>query len=215
MDASASLPVDAPSAALRRAAGPARLAASRARESMIEPEELVQRYAAMVYNLSLRLLNNPHDAEDLAQEALARAVKALPGFRGDAEPGTWVYRITVNLWKNRVRAEKRRGLWRFLSLDGRPGEENDEERSAAMEVPDNEPPLDHALEQGERKKALESGLAALDPEDRAILVLRELEERPYEQIASILGVPLGTVKSRLSRAREALRARLKPHLGVP
>ena len=176
---------------------------------MIPPEELVRKYAQLVYNLSLRLTGRPLDAEDLAQEALARAIKALPSFRGEADPGTWIYRITVNSWKNRVRAEKRRRFWRIFSLDHR---EDDEDEP--LDPPAGDPPLDSGLEQDERKRLLESALAGLEPEDRAILVLRELDERSYEDIAQILSLPLGTVKSRLSRARDALRVKLKPHLGV-
>jgi RNA polymerase sigma-70 factor (ECF subfamily) len=178
---------------------------------MLEPEELVEKYASMVYSLALRLLGNPHDAEDLAQETLIRAVKALPSFRGDSEPGTWIYRITVNLWKNRVRSEKRRSAWKTFSLNH---SSDDGEEEKPLEIADKEPPLDRDLEKDETKRALETALAELDPEDRAILVLRELDDRPYEAIAEILQLPLGTVKSRLSRAREALRAKLKPHLGV-
>lgn len=177
---------------------------------MMEPEEIVRKYSQMVYNLALRLLGNPRDAEDLAQDALLRALKALPSFRGESEPGTWIYRITVNLWKNRVRSEKRRGLWKMFSLN----HGDDEMEEKILQIPDGEPLPEKQIEQAGERRAVESALAELAPEDRAILLLREMDECSYSDIARILQVPEGTVKSRLSRAREALREKLEAYRGV-
>jgi RNA polymerase sigma-70 factor (ECF subfamily) len=163
--------------------------------------------AERVYNLALRLTGNAADAEDLAQDSLIRALKALPGFRGDAAASTWVYRIVVNAWKNRVRSEKRRGLWRMLPLEklfGGGEEEDGEERLKA-----DEPPLDAGLETAETSEAVQKALLTLDTESRAVIVLREIESMPYDLIAQTLGIPEGTVKSRLSRSRAALRETLK------
>ncbi|MBI4678336.1 MAG: sigma-70 family RNA polymerase sigma factor [Elusimicrobia bacterium] len=176
-----------------------------------DENEFLAQNAALVYNLSLRLVGNPADAEDLAQDALLRALKALPGFRGESSLSTWVYRITVNTWKNRVRSEKRRGFWRTVSLNLFTGEEADEE--PAFKAPD--PPLDAGLEAGERETMIQEALAELDEDDRAVIVLRDIEDKPYREIAAVLRVPEGTVKSRLSRAREALRRKLKNRLTVP
>ena len=173
-------------------------------------EELVAVYGDKVYTLALRLTGNPADAQDLAQDSLVRAIRGLEKFRGEADPGTWVYRITVNTWKNRVRSEKRRFFWKTVSLDGTDAE--DDEEQGARALADGQPPLDRDMEKDEAKRAVETALAAMDPEDKALLVLRDLEDRSYDDIAGILEVPVGTVKSRLSRAREALRVRLKPFL---
>lgn len=169
-------------------------------------EELFDRHAPMVYNLALRLCGNEADAQDLAQDALVRAIKSLDGFRGDSSPATWLYRITVNTWKNRVRSEKRRSFWKTFSL----GSAGDGDEAPGKELPAPEPPADAALEKAGEKAELERALAALEPEERAILLLREIDGRSYEEIAGIMGLELGTVKSRISRAREALRRRLGP-----
>lgn len=162
------------------------------------PDELVKRYLDRVYTLSLRLTGNPADASDLAQDAMLRGIQGLPGFRGEADPGTWLFRITVNLWKNRVSSAGERFRRRVGSLEGLSPEEG------AVDAPSDEPPPDRGLERSEELAALEEALGRLEPEDRAALVLRELEERSYEEIAEILGVPLGTVKSRIHRARAGL-----------
>lgn len=171
-------------------------------------EELVDKYGQMVFNLAFRLTGNAVDAQDLAQDSLVRAIRGLEDFRQESDPGTWVYRITVNAWKNRVRSEKRRFFWRTESIDAPavPGEEDGQPR----ELAGKDPPLDKPMEQEEARSAVEKALEGLDPEDRAILVLRELDERSYEDISKVLDLPLGTVKSRISRAREALRLKLKP-----
>lgn len=170
-------------------------------------EEFLEANAKLVYNLALRLVGNSADAEDLAQDALIRAVKALPNFRGDSSTTTWVYRITVNTWKNRVRSEKRRSFWKSLplSLFLGSGEEEEAERS----LPDNEPPLDAGLETEETNRAVHNALQQLDEESRTVIVLRDIKGLSYQEIAKTLSLPEGTVKSRISRAREALKKHLK------
>lgn len=167
-------------------------------------DEFLEKHGRLVYNLALRLVGNPADAEDLAQEALLRALKALPRFREEASASTWVYRITVNAWKNRVRSEKRRGFWRMLPL-GAVLRDEDEGAEPAAE----EPPLDAGLQSRETADAVHKALMELDAESREVVVLRDMEGLPYERIAEALEVPVGTVKSRLSRARERLKVRLK------
>lgn len=171
-----------------------------------EAEAFFLRHAERVYNLALRLTGNPSDAEDLAQDALLRALRALPGFRAEAEASTWVFRITVNAWKNRVRAEKSRKIWQLLPLDKFFGKDEDDHEEAFKS---DDPPLDSDLEKTETGERVQKALLSLDEESRAVVVLREIEGFSYEQIAHSLGVPEGTVKSRLSRARESLRERLK------
>jgi RNA polymerase sigma-70 factor (ECF subfamily) len=159
----------------------------------------------MVYNLALRLAGNASDAQDIAQDAFLKAVRGLENLRDDKAAGGWLYSITMNVWKNRVRGEKRRSFWKTLSLD-REGDDG----APAIQPESPEPAAGAELERLEEKAALERAMAALDPEDRALLLLREIEGLSYQEISAITGKPLGTVKSGISRAREALRQKLAP-----
>ena len=116
-----------------------------------------------------------------------------------------MYRITVNTWKNRVRSEKRRGLWKMISLNLFTGEEQDEEPAFKA----GDAPLDSGLETAERGGLVQRALLELDEDSRAVIVLREIQGQSYQQIAQALEIPEGTVKSRLSRAREALKEKLQ------
>ena len=172
----------------------------------MSPEELVNKYSDMAYCLALRLTGNAVEAEDLAEEALLRAVRGLPGFRGDCDPGIWVYRIVMNCWKNQLRSP-RLAFWRrlrgFASADG---------EEQAIAPPDPAPGPENQLEGEARREAFEKALSRLEPQDRAILILRELDGRSYNDIAEALSIPEGTVRSRLSRAREKLRGLLRGFL---
>ena len=170
----------------------------------MEEKEFLEKHSGLVYNLALRLTGNAADAEDLAQDSLIRALKALKNFRGDSSPATWAYRITVNTWKNRVRSEKRRAFWKTVSLGLYSGGEEDEGPQLAAD----EPPLDKDLETGETGSLVQKALLTLDEESRAVIVLREIEGQSYDEIAAALDVPVGTVKSRLFRARETLKEKL-------
>jgi len=167
------------------------------------PDELVKKYSDMAYCLALRLTGNAAEAEDLAEEALIKAVRGLAGFRGDSDAGVWVYRIVMNCWKNQLRSP-RLAFWRrlrgFCSSDG----EED-----TVDPPDPAPGPGARLEAAARSEAFEKAMNSLEPQDRAILVLRELDGRSYSDIAEILSVPEGTVRSRLSRAREKMRGLLR------
>jgi RNA polymerase sigma-70 factor (ECF subfamily) len=169
----------------------------------VSEQDFLEKHSELVFNLAFRLTGNRSDAEDLAQDALLRALRALPGFRGDSLLSTWVYRITVNAWKNRVRAEKSRGFWKTISF-GAFGNERDDD------APDFEPagkdaPLDTELEKEGTSAVVQKALLQLDADDRAIVVLREIEERSYGEIGEALGLASGTVKSRLFRARAKLK----------
>ncbi|MDX6770828.1 MAG: sigma-70 family RNA polymerase sigma factor [Elusimicrobiota bacterium] len=171
-------------------------------------QEFLAGNAELVFNLALRLTGNKADAEDLAQDALIRALKALPRFRGESKASTWVYRITVNAWKNRVRSEKRRAFWKTVTL-GFYGKDEDGE-DEVRDVKADEPALDAELEKTEKSGQVQTALLQLEEDDRAIVVLREIEERSYEEIGEMLDLPQGTVKSRLFRARAKLKELLKP-----
>lgn len=169
----------------------------------ITPEELIKKYLDMAYSLALRLTGNAADAEDLAEEALIKALKGLAGFRGDSDAGVWVYRIVVNCWKNQLRSP-RLAFWRKLrGLYSADGEEQ------AVDPPDPGPGPEPRLEAAARTEAFEKTMNSLEPQDRAILILRELDGRSYSEIAGIFSIPDGTVRSRLSRAREKMRELLR------
>lgn len=169
-------------------------------------EEIIDEHGGKIYALALRLTGNPSDAEDVTQDALIKVIKAWDRFRGESNPATWMYRITVNTWKNRVRYEKRRSFWKTISLDMG----DDEDEGKPFEPAADDPSPDAELEKDENKRLLNEALGHLDPGERAILTMREIQELSYQEIAETLEVPIGTVKSRIARAREALAERLKP-----
>jgi RNA polymerase sigma-70 factor (ECF subfamily) len=168
----------------------------------VSEQDFLEKHSELVFNLAFRLTGNRSDAEDLAQDALIRALRALPGFRGDSLLSTWVYRITVNAWKNRVRAEKSRGFWKTISFGAFGNADNDEPE---YEPKGSDAPLDTDLEKEGTAAVVQKALLQLDADDRAIVVLREIEERSYGEIGEVLGLAEGTVKSRLFRARAKLK----------
>lgn len=172
-------------------------------------EEFLRDAARPVYNLALRLTGNPSDAEDLAQDALLRCLKALPAFRGDSAATSWAYRVTMNTWKNRVRSEKRRGFWKTLPLAALFGGGDEEDDAPTAEPPAKDAPLDAELETMETGAAVQAALMTLDEESRAVVVLREIKGMSYTEISEALTLPEGTVKSRLFRARAVLKDRLR------
>jgi len=172
----------------------------------VSETEFLEQNAELVFNLALRLTGNRADAEDLSQDALIRALKALPGFRGESMASTWVYRITVNAWKNRVRSEKRRHFWKTVTLGLVGGDDGEDE---VRDVKADDPPLDADLAKEETAKMVQKSLLELDEDDRAIVVLREIAEKSYGEIGAVLGLAEGTVKSRLFRARAKLKGLLE------
>lgn len=172
-------------------------------------EPLFRQHGARIYALSVRLCGNRSDGEDLAQETFLTAYRRLGQFRGEADFGSWVYRICVNLWKNRVRYEKRRSFWKHVSLFG--GNKDDDD-PRPMEIADPKDRTDAPAELAERHRHVREAMAGLDPHERAALTLREMEDKTYEEIADLLGLPLGTVKSRIARARATLKEQLAPLL---
>lgn len=156
--------------------------------------QLVARYEDKVYSLALRTCSDSEDAADAAQDAFLAAWRGLPSFRGEAGFSTWLYRLTVNAAVDCLRKNRRaRGQ---ASLD---------DESWGPEPVDGQPGPQEQAEEAELHEAVAAGLRQLSDDHRQVLVLRELRELSYEEIADILDLDLGTVKSRISRARAALR----------
>ncbi len=162
---------------------------------------LVTDYQRMVYQLGLNLLGDPQEALDLCQEVFLRVFRTLHRFRGQSSLRTWIYRIALNQASNRLRWWRRRHRAQQVSLD--------EARIVDLpEVRQSTRP-DELLRQREVAGRVWSALDALPFDQRAIVVLREIDGLSYEEIAAALGVAVGTVKSRLARAREHLRQTLR------
>lgn len=155
---------------------------------------LVERYQDKVYHLALRMCGQEEDAADVAQEAFLAAWRGLPAFRGEAGFATWLYRLTSNAAIDHLRRAKRqRG---DVSLD---------DADLGLDAPDQAPSPQERAEGAELRRAVAQGLGRLSEDHRQVLVLREVQGLRYEEIAGALDLDLGTVKSRIARARGALR----------
>ena len=159
--------------------------------------ELVQKYQKRVYALTVRMCPTPELAEEAAQEAFLSAWQGLPFFRGDAAFSTWLYRLASNACVDLLRKERRH---QGTSLD---------DDTVGAEIPDTKPTPEEAAETKELRAQIEAGLRQLSPEYRAVLILREIQQLNYDEIADALSLDLGTVKSRISRGRRQLRDFLK------
>lgn len=169
-------------------------------------ELLVAKYQRKIFRLLSRLIRDPAEVEDVAQEAFIKAYRALPGFRGESAFYTWLYRIAVNTAKNHLAASKRRPVG-SSSYENDEGETFDE----TANLSDNNTP-EAALASREIATTVNAAIDALPEELRTAIVLREIEGLSYEEIAQSMGCPIGTVRSRIFRAREAIAARLRPLL---
>lgn len=165
-------------------------------------EELVRIYQNKIYALSVNLSGNREDAQDLAQEALIKAYRAIGSFRNEADFGTWLYRITVNAWLN----FRRKNSESLISIDEAYRRDDGGEVRRELAATSDDPL--QSLEKKEFKDLVHSALNSLSDEHRTVLVLRDLEGYSYEEVSHLLGCSLGTVKSRLSRAREVMRRRV-------
>ena len=166
-------------------------------------EALLLLHQKKVYNLCLRMSANPDDALDLSQEAFLRAWRSLGQYQFEASFSTWLFRLTSNICIDFLRRKKRR---QETSLTESYDDSNE---GAELSVPDAQPGPEQQAMTNETKIELARAMEQLSPEHREILQLRVVEDLQYEQIADILGVRVGTVKSRLARARLALRKILK------
>lgn len=160
-------------------------------------EELVTAYEKNVYNLALRMTGNPEDAADMSQEAFLKAFHSLHSFRGESKFSVWLYRIVSNVCLDFLRRKSRR---QTVSLST----EDDDGGEAQLELPDESQAPEALLEQKLTRDAVRRGLEALPPEQRQILLLREIQGLSYDEIADALALESGTVKSRIFRARKRL-----------
>ncbi len=168
---------------------------------------LVLRHQDRIYALCLRWVRDPALAEEVAQDAFVSAWRALPGFRGDARFTTWMTRIAVNHCKNRRLYLARRKHDQHEPLEGEPRDD-----APAREIADPRAGTDRPLHRSEAEALLHAALDQLDESHRAIVLLRDVEDLDYEEIADALDIPRGTVKSRLHRARAQLARLLGKHL---
>lgn len=170
-------------------------------------EQVVRSESARLYALCFRLTGNAEEAEDLCHDVFLRALKAFDRFEGRSQVGTWLYRITLNLWKNKIRGKAKRSFLRLLPFRS---DDPDEDETIDPAGPDVTP--ETVFEKTESTHLLQEALMKLDPEERQMIVLRDLDDYSYDAIAEMLNLPLGTVKSRLARARDTLRLKLIPLL---
>jgi RNA polymerase sigma-70 factor (ECF subfamily) len=169
-------------------------------------DELVRYFERPVYGVCLRLLGDAEDARDAAQETFLKIYRGLHSFRGDSGLKTWIYRIAINQAMNQQRWWKRRRRDETVSLElNRKGSDLTLESSLCDA---NASPETRAIEQ-ERERKILRALSEVQKDYRAALILREIEELSYEEIAETLEISIGTVKSRIARGREELRRKLK------
>jgi RNA polymerase sigma-70 factor (ECF subfamily) len=164
---------------------------------------LVRKYQHKVVKLVLRYVRNPAEAEDIAQEAFIKAYRALPQFRGDSAFYTWMYRIAINTAKNSLASRDRSPIAYDLDLT-----DPEESHSVQTKLQDPDTPEGMALTE-EIRGIVNSAIEGLPEELKTAIVLRELDGLSYEEIAAAMDCPVGTVRSRIFRAREAIDKRLR------
>lgn len=172
--------------------------------------DLFDRYEQRIFNLILRLVGNYEDAVDLTSETFAQALRGLPSFRHQAQPYTWLYRIAVNLCKNHFRRNTHRARYHAFSLDQRRDPSGED---ATFDIEDQSQEPARLLETFELQHEVEKAIAALPPDMRTAVILRDMQGLSYQEMADVLGCSLEAVKSRLFRARGALRKHLEPFMG--
>ena len=166
-------------------------------------DRLVERHGQWVYNLAYRMVGDREEAHDMAQEAFVRAFAAIKGFRRGSSFATWLYRVTTNACLDEIKRRRRRPLPASSLLS---------DEGPAPDPPDGTPDVAERVVAMERREVVRRAIASLPLHHRATLVLCELQGCSYEEVAAITKTNVGTVKSRLNRARIALKKALEPHL---
>jgi RNA polymerase sigma-70 factor (ECF subfamily) len=170
-------------------------------------ELLVSKYERKLQRLLSRLVRDPTQVEDVTQEAFIKAYRALPSFRGDSAFYTWLYRIGINTAKNHLAAQGRK----VPALSDMPGDDPEDD-GAALGRDANTP--EDELTSRQVAETVNAAMQALPEELRSAIMLREIEGMSYDEIAEIMNCPIGTVRSRIFRAREAIATQLRPLLGT-
>jgi RNA polymerase sigma-70 factor (ECF subfamily) len=173
--------------------------------------EMVETYQDRIYNLLFRMIGRREEAEDLAQEVFVTVFKSIDQFRGESKLSTWLYRVAANHCKNRIKYLARRYDRRTDVLDEAAERASAAQGGAPVGAAHIRAP-DRALEGAETDRIVQEAIADLDEDHRLVVVLRDIEELAYEEICQITGLPEGTVKSRLHRARLALKEKLAKHM---
>jgi RNA polymerase sigma-70 factor (ECF subfamily) len=168
-------------------------------------DQLVRRYEQKVYQHAYRLTGNADDAADVAAEAFLRVYNALRRFRGDSQLSTWLYRIVQNVYFDFYKREQRH---QHLPLEI-PSDEDEE--SMELPIADEKANLEEIVLERERQRVLREAIEKLPDYQRVVMILFHVEGLSYEEIAAVTGLPLGTIKSRLNRARASLRELLEPY----
>jgi RNA polymerase sigma-70 factor, ECF subfamily len=170
-------------------------------------DELVRTYNASIFHVAYRMLGDTAEASDVVQEIFIKVFRNIGGFKGEAALKTWIFRIAFSEILNRLRWWKSRHRSSTVSLD-------DEPSANGHYVRDSSPTPDELLESKERDSAIQLALGKLSSDHRSIIVLRDIEGFSYTEIAEVLGVSIGTVKSRLARARGDLKKSLIRYLSI-
>jgi RNA polymerase sigma-70 factor (ECF subfamily) len=175
--------------------------------------QIVVSYQDRLYNAMLRMVGNEQEAQELTQETFVRGLCKIETFRGEASAYTWLFRIAVNLVISQLRKVQRHRTYSLEAAGGNGRFEADQASGLLDRVARDpgEQPVE-VLQRRERQEHVVAALGRLEAEYRAVLVMRDIEGFDYQQMADILGLPLGTLKSRLFRARLALRDELKAYM---
>lgn len=162
-------------------------------------EMLIEAYQKKIFNLAYRMIGNYDDAGDLAQEAMIRIFKSISNFKEQSSLSTWIYRITTNVCLDEIRKKKNR---KVLSLDE---EIHADDGDMQRQIMSDDPLPDELMEKKELQQIIISAIESLPEDQRLVIMLRDIQELSYDEIARVLDCPAGTVKSRINRARFALK----------
>lgn len=163
--------------------------------------ELVKKYDKLIYNTSYQLIGNPDDAFDVSQETFIKAYRSLGSFRGDSKFSTWLYKICQNAARDYIRSKFRQKTVSLTAYD------DDDTKEVQLDIVDDDisSQPDRSLEREESRAAVREAIAKLSEDHKNVIVLRDIEGYSYEDISEILNLEIGTVKSRLNRARLAIK----------
>lgn len=172
-------------------------------------DQLVLKHKDKLFNMVYWFLGDYQEASDCAQDTFIKVFKSLKKFRFESSFSTWLYRIAINTCKNRLKSSMYRWRKKTVSLEN---PESSEQGNPSYEIQNSSPSPANELEKKERSMMIQKAINSLPEEQNRVIVLRDIQGLSYQEIADITGLNLGTVKSRLARARLTLKARLKPQL---